>query len=131
MKIQVDLLSAFIPMILAICFTPSSSLTFVIWTISTITYDLDMATAKPEDLSRGISMVTNLPKNVKKGIFRRSLRTNQLSTLPRELFDLDSKYYSGVQKVKGDALVKQATQGIRSGAPGAPPHRSPDSLGTR
>ena len=28
-------------------------------------FDLDMDTAKPEDLSRGISMVTSLPKNVK------------------------------------------------------------------
>jgi hypothetical protein len=32
-------------------------------------YDLDMTTAKPEDLSHGISMVTDLPKNVKNPIF--------------------------------------------------------------
>ena len=65
-----------------------------------------MATAKPEDLSCGISMVTNLPKNVKNQIFQRSLCSNQLSTLPRELSDLESKYYSGEQKSKDDALVK-------------------------
>ena len=68
--------------------------------------DLDMATALPEDLSRGISMVTNLPKSVKNGIFQRNLRSNQLSTLPRELSDLESNYYSGEQKSKDDALVK-------------------------
>ena len=68
--------------------------------------DLDMATALPEDLSRGISMVTNLPKNVKNPIFQRNLRSNQLSTLPRECSDLESKYYSVEQKSKDDALVK-------------------------
>ena len=55
--------------------------------------DLDMDTAKPEDLSRGISMVSSLSKKVKNGIFQRNLRSNQLSTLPRELSDLESKYY--------------------------------------
>ena len=69
-------------------------------------FDLDMDTAKHEDLSCGISMVTNLSKKVKNGIFQRALRTNQLSTLPRELSDLESKYYSSEQKSKGDALVK-------------------------
>ena len=68
--------------------------------------DLDMATALPEDLSRGISMVTNLPKSVKNPIFQRNLRSNQLSTLPRECSDLESKYYSVEQKSKDDALVK-------------------------
>ena len=33
-------------------------------------FELDMNTAKPEDLSRGISMVTSLPKNVKNPIFQ-------------------------------------------------------------
>ena len=68
--------------------------------------DLDMNTAKPEDLSRGISMVSSLSKKVKNGIFQRNLRSNQLSTLPRELSDLESKYYSVEQKSKDDALVK-------------------------
>ncbi len=65
-----------------------------------------MNTAKPEDLSRGISMVSSLSKKVKNGIFQRNLRSNQLSTLPRELSDLESKYYSVEQKSKDDALVK-------------------------
>ena len=65
-----------------------------------------MATALPEDLSRGMSMVTKLPKNVLNGIFQRNLRTSQCSTLPRKLSDLESKYYSGEQKSKDDALVK-------------------------
>ena len=65
-----------------------------------------MATAKPEDLSRGVSMVVNLPKAVKGGIFQRNLRSNQVSTLPRELSSLDSKYYGREQKEKDDALVK-------------------------
>ena len=69
-------------------------------------FDLNMDTAKPEDLSCGISMVTNLSKKVKNGNFQRALCTNQLSTLPRELSDLESKYYSGEQKSKDDALVK-------------------------
>ena len=69
-------------------------------------FDLDMETAKPEDLSRGISMVSSLSKKVKNGIFQRNLRSNQLSTLPRELSDLESKYYSVEQKSKDDALVK-------------------------
>jgi len=38
--------------------------------------DLDMATTKPEDFSCGISMVTNLPKNVRNGIFQRNVRSN-------------------------------------------------------
>ena len=69
-------------------------------------FNLDMDTTKPKDLSCGISMVTNLPKSVKNGIFQRNLRSNQLSTLPRELSDLESKYYSVEQKSKDDALVK-------------------------
>ena len=56
-------------------------------------HNLNMATANPEDLSCGISMATKLPKNVISGIFQQSLRSNQLSTLPRELSDLEFEYY--------------------------------------
>ena len=69
-------------------------------------YNLDMATAELKDLPRAISMLVNLPKAVKKSDFQRNLRTNQVSTLPRELSSLDSKYYSKEQKEKDDALVK-------------------------
>ena len=65
-----------------------------------------MATAEPEDLSRAVCMLTNLPKAVKNAIFGRNLRSNQVLTLPRELSSLDSKYYSREQKEKDDALVK-------------------------
>ena len=65
-----------------------------------------MATAKPGDLSRAISMVVNLPKAVKNPICERYFRSNEISTLPRELSELDSKYYSREQKEKDDALVK-------------------------
>ena len=69
-------------------------------------YDPGMATAKPEDLSRAISMVVNLPKAVKNGIFQRNLRSSQVSTLPRERSSLDSKYYSREQREEDDALIK-------------------------
>ena len=51
-------------------------------------------------------MVVKPPKAVQNGIFQRNLRSNQVSTLPRELSSLDSKYHSREQKEKDDALVK-------------------------
>ena len=69
-------------------------------------YNLDMATVEPEDLSQAISMVVNLLQAVKNPIFQRNLRSNQVSTLPRELSSFDSKYYSKEQKEKDDALVE-------------------------
>jgi hypothetical protein len=65
-----------------------------------------MATAKAEDLSCAMSMVVNLPKAVKNGIFQRNLRSSQVSTLPREWSSLDSKYYLREQREKDDALIK-------------------------
>ena len=65
-----------------------------------------MATAEPEDLPRAVYMVTNLLKAVKNQIFQRNVRSDQVSTLPRELSSLDSKYYSKEQKEKDDALLK-------------------------
>ena len=43
---------------------------------------------------------------MKNSIFARNLRSNQVSTHPRELSSQDSKYYSKEQKEKDDALVK-------------------------
>ena len=65
-----------------------------------------MATPEPQDLSQAISMAVDLPKAVKNAIFQRNLRSNQVSTLPRELSPLDSTYSSKEQKEKDDALVK-------------------------
>ena len=92
-------------MISAIYSTPLSFLTSVIWTISSTTM---ISTWLP--LSRKTLPVVFLwsPsfEGCEKWIFHRNLRTNQISTLPRELSDLDSKYYSREQKEKDDALVK-------------------------
>ena len=68
-----------------------------------------MATAEAKDLSRAISMVTQLAKAVKGPIFARNLRDNHVSTLPRELSSLDSMYNSKEQKEKDETPVKLHT----------------------
>ena len=91
-----------------------------------------MATVKAEDLPRAVSMVTQLPKAVKNPIFARNLRSNQVSTLPRELSSLDSMDVWIQQREEGERRCPgQATQGLCSGTPGVAPYCPPDSPGTR
>ena len=54
-------------------------------------------------------MVVKLPKAVQNGIIQRNLRSNQVSTLPRGLSSLDSKYYSREEKEK-DGLWSSYTR---------------------
>ena len=61
---------------------------------------LDTASAKPEGLSRAMSMVTQLPKQVRNKIFSSNLCDKHASALPRELSSRDSMYYSKEQKEK-------------------------------